>query len=86
MSAEEPLPILTPGLEPTSGDSYSPPTNFWDSTSKTADMSNAKWNDAEANKLPEKVEELTLNGELPKDTKRKRVVVVGLGMVGIAFM
>ena len=49
-------------------------------------MSNSEWNDAEANLLPEKVEELKLKGELPKDTKRKRIVVVGLGMVGVAFM
>jgi len=49
-------------------------------------QSSSTWNDAEANKLPEKVEELERNGELPKDTKRKRVVVVGLGMVGISFM
>jgi hypothetical protein len=49
-------------------------------------MSNSEWNDAEANRLPEKVEKMELNGELPKDTKRKRVVVVGLGMVGVAFM
>ena len=26
------------------------------------------------------------NGEIPKDSKRKKVVVVGLGMVGIAFI
>jgi hypothetical protein len=49
-------------------------------------MSNSEWNDAEANRLPEKVEKMEQNGELPKDTKRQRVVVVGLGMVGIAFM
>ena len=49
-------------------------------------QSSSTWNDAEANKLPEKVKELEQNGELPKDTKRKRVVVVGLGMVGISFM
>ena len=49
-------------------------------------MSNSEWNDAEANLLPEKVEKLEQNEELPKDTKRKRVVVVGLGMVGVAFM
>jgi len=49
-------------------------------------MSNSEWNDAEANLLPEKVEGLELKGELPKDTKRKRIVVVGLGMVGVAFM
>lgn len=49
-------------------------------------MSNSEWNDAEANLLPEKVAELEKNGELPKNTKTKKVVVVGLGMVGIAFM
>lgn len=49
-------------------------------------MSNSEWNDAEANVLPEKIEEMEKTGELPKDTKRKRIVVVGLGMVGVAFM
>lgn len=49
-------------------------------------MSNSEWNDAEANRLPEKVAELEKGGEIPKDSKRKRVVVVGLGMVGVAFM
>lgn len=50
-------------------------------------QSSSTWQDAEANKLPEKVEKMKLNGELPKgNSNRKRVVVVGLGMVGIAFM
>jgi len=49
-------------------------------------MSNSEWNDAEANRLPEKVEKMEQNGELPKDTKRQRIVVVGLGMVGVAFI
>jgi len=53
-------------------------------------QSNSNWNDPEANKLPEKVEELKENGELPKEADngsgRKRLVVVGLGMVGVAFM
>lgn len=49
-------------------------------------MSNSEWNDAEANVLPEKVAELEKNGEIPKDTNRQKVVVIGLGMVGIAFM
>lgn len=49
-------------------------------------MSSSEWNDAEANKLPETVSEVKERKELPKDTKRKRIVVVGLGMVGIAFM
>lgn len=49
-------------------------------------MSNSEWNDPEANVLPERIEKLEENNEIPKDTKRKRIVVVGLGMVGIAFM
>ena len=49
-------------------------------------MSNSEWNDAEANVLPDKVEELAARDELPKPTNRKRVVVVGLGMVGVAFI
>lgn len=49
-------------------------------------MSNSEWNDAEANKLPETVSKMEERKELPKDTKRKRIVVVGLGMVGIAFI
>ncbi|KAK5288293.1 hypothetical protein LTR16_003392, partial [Cryomyces antarcticus] len=49
-------------------------------------MSNSEWNDAEANLLPEKVEELESKKEIPKDTKRTRIVVVGLGMVGISFI
>ncbi|KAK5015402.1 hypothetical protein LTR39_002634, partial [Cryomyces antarcticus] len=40
-------------------------------------MSNSEWNDAEANLLPEKVEELESKKEIPKDTKRTRIVVVG---------
>lgn len=49
-------------------------------------QSNSEWNDAEANKLPEKVEEMAINGELPRTPGRKRLVVVGLGMVGVAFI
>ncbi|TKA81982.1 Nitrite reductase [NAD(P)H] [Cryomyces minteri] len=49
-------------------------------------MSNSEWNDAEANLLPEKVKELESKKEIPKDTKRTRIVVVGLGMVGISFI
>ena len=84
----DPIPILTPGVEPTSGESHSPPSYFPESNMKGANISNSDWNDAEANKLPEKVEKLELNGELPTkdEEKRKTIVVVGLGMVGIAFM
>lgn len=49
-------------------------------------QSNSTWNDAEANKLPEKVEKMEQNDEIPKNGERKRIVVVGLGMVGISFM
>ncbi|EMC96479.1 hypothetical protein BAUCODRAFT_476493 [Baudoinia panamericana UAMH 10762] len=49
-------------------------------------MSNSEWNDAEANVLPEKVAKMADEGEIPEPTKRKRIVVVGLGMVGIAFI
>lgn len=49
-------------------------------------QSNSEWNDAEANRLPEKVAEMSVNGELPQNSGRKRLVVVGLGMVGVAFM
>jgi nitrite reductase (NAD(P)H) len=82
-------PIVTPGVEPSSGESHSPPgerhvTATWGS--KDGNMSNAEWNDPEANKLPEKVEELEKKGEINSEGKRKKIVVVGLGMVGIAFM
>jgi nitrite reductase (NAD(P)H) len=82
-------PIVTQGIEPSSGESHSPPgehgvTATWGS--KDGNISNAEWNDAEANKLPEKVAELEKKGEINNDGKRKKVVVVGLGMVGIAFM
>ena len=49
-------------------------------------MSNSEWNDVEANKLPERVKEMDSKDELPQNPNRKRIVVVGLGMVGIAFM
>lgn len=51
-------------------------------------QSSSDWQDPEANKLPEKVEELERKDELPTPDKseRKKIVVVGLGMVGIAFM
>lgn len=82
-------PILTPGIEPESGESHSPPGNrhvqaTWGS--KDGNMSNAEWNDPEANKLPEKVAELEKKGEINENGARKKIVVVGLGMVGIAFM
>lgn len=49
-------------------------------------MSNSEWNDPEANVLPEKVKDLANSDELPEPSSRKRIVVVGLGMVGISFI
>lgn len=49
-------------------------------------MSNSEWNDAEANVLPEKVAEMDAERKIPHGTVRKRIVVVGLGMVGVAFI
>jgi hypothetical protein len=49
-------------------------------------QNNSTWNDAEAKKLPEKTVNMKLNGVIPVNGTRQKVVVVGLGMVGIAFM
>jgi nitrite reductase (NAD(P)H) len=50
-------------------------------------QSSGEWNDAEAMKLPERAQEIQTTGHVPNAThRRKRVVVVGLGMVGIAFI
>lgn len=94
MAETEPVAIITHGLDPKSGTSHSashsesesPVHGTWGS--KDGNISNSEWNDPEANKLPETVKELEKKGEI-NDTPqqdRKRVVVVGLGMVGIAFM
>lgn len=102
-SQSEPIPIETPGIEPTSGEAHSPPSSYFekgnmskegdegsmwdvDGKMKGKNYANGGWTDEEANKLPEKVEQLDIKGELPKHEGRKRLVVVGLGMVGIAFM
>ncbi|EUC44625.1 hypothetical protein COCMIDRAFT_37533 [Bipolaris oryzae ATCC 44560] len=82
-------PIITQGIEPSSGESHSPPgdrhiTATWGS--KDGNISNRQWNDPEANKLPEKVADLEKKGEINNDRPRKRIVVVGLGMVSIAFI
>lgn len=85
----ETVPIITQGIEPTSGESHSPPGDRHVSAtwgSKDGNISNAEWNDPEANKLPEKVAELEKKGEINSNGERKKIVVVGLGMVGIAFM
>ena len=90
MAETEPAAIVTQGLDPKSGASHSesdsPVHGTWGS--KDGNISNSEWNDPDANKLPETVEELEKKGEIndtPKEL-RKKIVVVGLGMVGIAFM
>nr|OQO29816.1 Nitrite reductase [NAD(P)H] [Rachicladosporium sp. CCFEE 5018] len=49
-------------------------------------MSNSERNDPEANVLPETVEKLESADEIPHNTDRKQIIVVGLGMVGISFI
>ncbi|KAF1926988.1 nitrite reductase [Didymella exigua CBS 183.55] len=93
MAETESAAIITQGLDPKSGTSHSehsepgsPVHGTWGS--KDGNISNAEWNDPEANKLPETVADLEKKGKV-NDTPqwaRKKVVVVGLGMVGIAFI
>lgn len=80
-SDTHPIPILTPGIEPTSGESHSPPSSFpikglWPS---------GKEEDAQSNLISVDPKQLP-GGGTPGNETRKRMVVVGLGMVGIAFM
>ena len=90
MAEFESEPVLTPGVEPTSGEAHSPPWLPQPGGTKGLNTSNAEWNDPQANTLPARVEDLNLNAhvpkEIPKISNRKRVVVAGLGMVGISFM
>lgn len=66
----------------------SPPQNpTWGA--KDAGAAKLYNSDKGVNELPEKVEEMRKSGEegeVKERKERKRVVVVGLGMVGIAFM
>lgn len=89
-SDSDPIPILTPGVEPTSGGSHSPPSSFFSGEPVWGDKGKEYWdgtrNETEdANKLAEKAEH-SKDGGIPKSEGRKRVVVVGLGMVGVSFM
>jgi nitrite reductase (NAD(P)H) len=49
-------------------------------------QSSSTWNDAEAKVLPDTFKNLEVHDDGATEPARKRVVVVGLGMVGIAFM
>ena len=93
-AAPESDPIPTPGLEPSSMTSHSPPASPpQNPTWGAKDAAESKLHSADkgVNELPEKVEEMKRSGEEGEvkertEGKRKRVVVVGLGMVGVAFM
>lgn len=100
MPTPEPDPIPTPGLEPSSMESHSPPPSppqnpTWGA--KDAGAAKELYSGDKGvgvNEVAEKVEEVRKSGEEGevkeraevKEGKRKRVVVVGLGMVGVAFM
>jgi nitrite reductase (NAD(P)H) len=90
----EPEPIPTPGVEPTSMESHSPPASpprnptWGEKDTKEGEKVTEEWVEPEVKVIPDKVEQAQSdnipveNGE----TRRKKIVVVGLGMVGIAFM
>jgi nitrite reductase (NAD(P)H) len=92
---EESEPIHTPGLEPTSMQLQSPPGSppqnpTWGDKKEAKDpkLPVGQLNDPEIKRLPGKMEEAEEEHvpDVNNEAKRKRVVVVGLGMVGIAFM
>lgn len=92
---EESSPVHTPGVEPTSMQSQSPPDSpprnptWGEKDAKDAKLPVGQLNDPEVNRLPEKVEEAQKENTTkinPGESNRKKIVVVGLGMVGIAFM
>jgi nitrite reductase (NAD(P)H) len=84
----EPVPILTPGIEPTTGESHSPPSSpptkgVWSTKSGSTPTKEEK--DVFLDNGTKKTEELSHVNSRSSEG-RKRIVVVGLGMVGIAFM
>lgn len=89
---EESEPIHTPGLEPTSMQSHSPPTSpphnptWGEKEAKDVKLLSGQLNDPEVDRIPEKVAEVQEAGINVDEPRRKKIVVVGLGMVGIAFM
>jgi nitrite reductase (NAD(P)H) len=83
-SSTEPIPILTQGIEPTSGDTHSPVSSSPNDGVWGTKTEKSGWDNAEAVKIPEKLAQAG-NGDTPS-SERKKVVVVGLGMVGVAFM
>lgn len=73
-------------MEPHSPPSSPPRNPTWGSKDTKDAKLPSKWNDAAGNQLPGKMEQMQLAGDMNGEAKRKRIVVVGLGMVGIAFM
>jgi nitrite reductase (NAD(P)H) len=89
----EPEPIPTPGVEPTSLEAHSPPASppqnptWGEKNGKDGKKANEEWIEPEVKEIPMHVEQGREDGTRSDgEAKRKRVVVVGLGMVGIAFM
>ncbi|KAF2684246.1 nitrite reductase [Lentithecium fluviatile CBS 122367] len=92
MAETEPIP--TPGVEPTSMQSHSPPSSpprnptWGDKGTKDGKVMNEEFIEPQVKGVPEEMEEV--DGDIVKvedgERRRKRVVVVGLGMVGIAFI
>jgi len=88
----EPEPIPTPGLEPSSMQSHSPPASppqnpTWGAkNAQDAKLPVGQLHDAEVSQLPQKAEEARQEEGAEAKEQRKKIVVVGLGMVGIAFM
>jgi len=89
----EPEPIPTLGIEPTSLEAHSPPPSpprnptWGEKDGKDGKTANEEWIEPEVKDIPDKVEGGREDGARSDgEVKRKKVVVVGLGMVGIAFM
>jgi nitrite reductase (NAD(P)H) len=68
----------------------SPPQNptWGEKEGKDGKQANEDWIEPEVKEIPKKLEDRQEEGvrEDSGETRRKKIVVVGLGMVGIAFM
>ena len=91
MAESEPIP--TPGIEPTSLEAHSPPASppqnptWGEKDGIDGKKANEEWIEPAVREIPDEVAQGSVNGvRLNGEARRKKVVVVGLGMVGIAFM
>lgn len=81
----EPIAILTPGIEPTSGDSHSPPSSL--PTKGVWEVKDGQGMEKKGGvEVSSEKKEQPADYGFPKSKGRKKIVVVGLGMVGVAFM